>query len=158
MHQSEYAIAAIVDSAGRIAVCSELINNCSLINKYSLSIEKYIGLGVDPKEALLEKLHEQLGVPIKDVEKIEVVDSGEIRYQLPSIGIRLIHTFVFQFKHPITMKIRKPKVNPIEFIAIDGVIEVFDNSLLQLSVCAEKMLSNLKLKRYHALYKTLNPD
>jgi len=157
MHQSEYAIATLVDSTGRLAVCSELMGSCMTKSKYSISVESYVALGEDPKQLLLDKFNSQLGIPIEDLKKVKKLDSNRIEYVLPSVGIRLIHTYIFRFKHPITMEISNPKINPMDFVTLDDVVEVFDGALIELSFCAKKMLEYIRSKRRYALHSVFNP-
>lgn len=148
MHKSQYAIGALVDAVGRLAVCSEFVTRHSVSNRYSLSVERYLGVGEKPEEAIAEQFTTQLGIRDVDFPKFKKLAAATIQQGQNAIATRDIHVFVYQPEEPVTLNIAYPKRNPIEFVSFKDICTLDDDALVNFSFCAEKMISFLKARSH----------
>ncbi len=154
MRKSGYAIGALIDPIGRVAVCSELINAQSLNNKYSLSVERYLDPEENPEQALIDQMKLQLGIKDTDIEDLSIVASSVITHGMNQIATCKVHVYVFKFEKAVTMTIDCPDRNPLEFCDLNTIVKVFKDRLITLSFCGEYMLKFLKSNKYVVLSKS----
>lgn len=154
MHQSKYAIGAIVDDFGRVAVCSEYAFAHAATSRYSLSVERYLGINENPMRALFDQMGLQLGIEDKDIRDVKVVTSSIMNHGLNAVATREIHLYVFKFEKPMTIKPPQHTQTPIEFCSLDDINEYFDSPMLRLSYCGERMKTFINGQKHGKLKTT----
>ena len=147
----QYGIIALIDNFGRVGVGA----NDGPDGLLSLTIETYVPPNEDPFEAVGFELLLRTDIyTLKQDDNIELVCKG--LDSTPKHGvIRNASMYVYHLKGKMTLKIKTPTKNIIEFIPFMEIKKRFLNKEISLSACGQKMLSFLEQKRYGVL-KDLN--
>lgn len=152
MEQTQYAIGTLIDSVGRLAVCSEYAVNINKNTQFSLSVEDYVFSKKNVFNSLIDKLTSQLGIEDDQLNNLYVIANGTLK---PS-ATRKLNMYVFGLKGPITFKINKFIGVPLKFMYFKDIEKAVDTNQLNLSFCGELMRDFISIRKHGVLKGPLN--
>ncbi len=152
MQQAQYAIGALIDSVGRLAVCSEYVAKINKNTQFSLSVENYMFNVDKPFESLIDKLAGQLGIEDDQLDNLYVIASGSLK---PSVT-RKLSMYVFGLRGPVTLRINRFIETPLRFMSFEDIEKEVDNNQLKLSFCGELMRDFISIRKLGVLKNPLN--
>lgn len=148
MYESEYAVAALLDHAGRVAVASEYVAaGTNLAPLCSLSVEEHINKDEIPYDVLMARLKRNLGITEDIVSKMQELLATKDSIPLNNVVNRKISTFVYQIPSRTTFRITRPKCFPMNFYYLDRIMPAIRANKFKLSFAATHMLSILQKYR-----------
>lgn len=153
MHKAKYAIGAILDTLGRVAICSELYNEYSKSRMRSISVEAYMVDDTPPEDEIKRKLWSQFGIPGPVSEEcLSMVAKGFVSPVLNFTSTREIHMFVYALKKPLSLKLGK---SPIRFMTLSEAAKASDDNDIIISYSSDHMLKFLEHRSTTSLKKVI---